>query len=372
MLLNDGCFRKCRCIRSRLKVFLFAMSVSVLLSVTGLLMLASVHPSRTFAKSVDTDDAVFSARSSFEGNGDVTIDNIHATDRHITDTDNTKDDLVLDDFKNEYHISRDIDFQVRNKTKRLPHALIIGVKKAGTRALLEYLRLHPDVRAPGPETHFFDKHYDKGLKWYRSLMPETYKDQLTIEKTPSYFVTKGIPERVYRMSKKTKLIVVFRDPVTRAISDYAQLASRNPSVKSFDEMVFINNETRVIDTSWTLVKIGLYALHLSRWLEYFPLNQMLFVSGEDLIRAPASEMRRVQQFLELKQHITSDNFTYNYTKGFPCYKKDSSKSSWHCLNEEKGRQHPHIEPSVRQRLQDFYRPFNHRLFSMAGRDFNWS
>ncbi|KAL1470432.1 hypothetical protein MTO96_024314 [Rhipicephalus appendiculatus] len=31
--------------------------------------------------------------------------------------------------------------------KRLPRALIIGVKKAGTRALLEFLRLHPDVRA---------------------------------------------------------------------------------------------------------------------------------------------------------------------------------------------------------------------------------
>jgi len=54
-----------------------------------------------------------------------------------------------------------------NKSKHLPHALIIGVKKAGTRALLEYLRMHPDVKAPGPEPHFFDKNYKKGLNWYR-------------------------------------------------------------------------------------------------------------------------------------------------------------------------------------------------------------
>ena len=54
-----------------------------------------------------------------------------------------------------------------NKTKHLPQAIIIGVKKAGTRALLEYLRMHPNVEAPGPEPHFFDKNYDKGLKWYR-------------------------------------------------------------------------------------------------------------------------------------------------------------------------------------------------------------
>lgn len=50
---------------------------------------------------------------------------------------------------------------------RLPQAIIIGVKKGGTRALLEFLRVHPKVRAPGPEVHFFDRHYDKGIDWYR-------------------------------------------------------------------------------------------------------------------------------------------------------------------------------------------------------------
>lgn len=52
-------------------------------------------------------------------------------------------------------------------TRRLPDALIIGVKKGGTRALLEFLRLHPDVRALGSEPHFFDRHYMRGLGWYR-------------------------------------------------------------------------------------------------------------------------------------------------------------------------------------------------------------
>ncbi|CAL1599911.1 unnamed protein product [Knipowitschia caucasica] len=52
-------------------------------------------------------------------------------------------------------------------SKKLPHALIVGVKKGGTRALLEFLRVHPDVRAVGSEPHFFDRNYDKGLEWYR-------------------------------------------------------------------------------------------------------------------------------------------------------------------------------------------------------------
>lgn len=52
-------------------------------------------------------------------------------------------------------------------SKKFPQAIIIGVKKGGTRALLEFLRIHPDVRAVGSEPHFFDRFYDKGLEWYR-------------------------------------------------------------------------------------------------------------------------------------------------------------------------------------------------------------
>lgn len=52
-------------------------------------------------------------------------------------------------------------------SKQLPTALIIGVKKGGTRALLEFLRLHPAIRAAGSEVHFFDHHYVKGFHWYR-------------------------------------------------------------------------------------------------------------------------------------------------------------------------------------------------------------
>lgn len=89
-------------------------------------------------------------------------------------------------------------------SRHLPSALIIGVKKSGTRALLEFIRLHPDVRAAGCEVHFFDRHYNKGLHWYRHHMPPTIEGQITMEKTPSYFITKEVPQRVYHMNPNTK------------------------------------------------------------------------------------------------------------------------------------------------------------------------
>eukprot|EP00106_Octopus_bimaculoides_P001711 XP_014769153.1 PREDICTED: heparan sulfate glucosamine 3-O-sulfotransferase 6-like [Octopus bimaculoides] len=256
-------------------------------------------------------------------------------------------------------------------SKKLPQAIIIGVKKGGTRALLEFLRLHPDIRAPGPEPHFFDRHYTKGLEWYRNQMPVTIKGQITMEKTPSYFITRDVPRRIHSMSKDVKLIVVVRDPVTRAISDYTQTMTKRHTIRQFEQMAFVNNSTRIVDTSWGAIRIGVYAKHLQSWLKYFPLEQMHFVSGEKLISDPAGEMTLLQDFLGLKRVINEKHFFFNETKGFPCLKKVEGSGHPHCLGKTKGRQHPVIDSRVIQRLRDFYRPFNTKFYSMAKRNFEW-
>ncbi|KAM7381303.1 hypothetical protein PAMA_012245 [Pampus argenteus] len=256
-------------------------------------------------------------------------------------------------------------------SKKLPQALIIGVKKGGTRALLEFLRVHPDIRAVGAEPHFFDRNYENGLEWYRELMPKTLEGQITMEKTPSYFVTRETPARISAMSRDTKLIVVVRDPVTRAISDYTQTLSKKPDIPSFESLTFKNRTTGLIDTSWSAIQIGIYAKHLDNWLQYFPMDQILFVSGERLISDPAGELGRVQDFLGLKRIITDKHFYFNQTKGFPCLKKAEGSSKPHCLGKTKGRTHPNINPEVVQRLRDFYRPFNMKFYQMTGRFFGW-
>ncbi|XP_034639502.1 heparan sulfate glucosamine 3-O-sulfotransferase 4 [Trachemys scripta elegans] len=298
--------------------------------------------------------------------------------------------------------------------KRLPQALIIGVKKGGTRALLEAIRAHPDVRAVGVEPHFFDRNYEKGLEWYslrvipikkrrppqsqppthtgraqaaanpcipeispaqrlqdRNVMPKTLDGQITMEKTPSYFVTNEAPKRIHSMAKDTKLIVVVRNPVTRAISDYTQTLSKKPEIPTFEVLAFKNRTLGLIDASWSAIRIGIYALHLENWLQYFPLSQILFVSGERLIIDPAGEMAKVQDFLGLKRIVTEKHFYFNKTKGFPCLKKPEDSSAPRCLGKSKGRTHPKIDPDVIHRLRKFYKPFNVMFYQMTGQDFQW-
>lgn len=58
---------------------------------------------------------------------------------------------------------------------------------------------------------------------YRSQMPVSRADQVTVEKSPSYFVTPEVPERVWAMNPATKLLLIVRDPVVRLLSDFAQI-----------------------------------------------------------------------------------------------------------------------------------------------------
>ncbi|XP_010873208.1 heparan sulfate glucosamine 3-O-sulfotransferase 2 isoform X1 [Esox lucius] len=255
--------------------------------------------------------------------------------------------------------------------KKLPNALIVGVKKGGTRAVLEFIRIHPDVRALGTEPHFFDRNYDRGLNWYRGLMPRTLDSQITLEKTPSYFVTQEAPRRIASMSPNTKLIVVVRNPVTRAISDYTQTLSKKPDIPTFEDLAFQNRSQGLVDTSWNAIRIGMYILHLENWLQYFRLSQIHFVSGERLITDPAGELGRIQDFLGLKRIITDKHFYFNRTKGFPCLKKPESSSQPRCLGKSKGRTHVQIDREVIDQLRDFYRPFNIKFYEMVGQDFRW-
>lgn len=49
-------------------------------------------------------------------------------------------------------------------------------------------------------------------------MPETNITEITVEKTPAYFVSKTAPGRIRSLNSTIKLIIVVRNPITRAIS----------------------------------------------------------------------------------------------------------------------------------------------------------
>uniref|UniRef100_A0A1A9X4D3 Sulfotransferase domain-containing protein n=1 Tax=Glossina brevipalpis TaxID=37001 RepID=A0A1A9X4D3_9MUSC len=167
-----------------------------------------------------TDNPVEAERIKFQRRTNRLIEieeKFHALKHKVAELE--EDKRYLDLFRNSPEII--------NGIVQSSEALIIGIRKCGTRALLEMLYLHPRIQKAGGEVHFFDRdeNYMKGLDWYRKKMPHSFRGQITIEKSPSYFVSPEVPERVRAMNASIKLLLIVREPVTRAISDYTQLRS---------------------------------------------------------------------------------------------------------------------------------------------------
>lgn len=207
-------------------------------------------------------------------------------------------------------------------------------------------------------------------------MPPTLEGQITMEKTPSYWVTRNAPKRVHSMNPSMKLLAVVRDPVTRAISDYAQSASKRTSLPRFEDLAIINSTADwgaqvTVDASWSPVRLGVYVRPLRRWYRKFSREKLLLINGERLVVDPAAEMSRVQEFLGLKHLITEKHFYFNSTKGFPCLLKSEARSTPHCLGKNKGRSHPLIKPGAIKKLREFYKPFNDKFYELSGINFGW-
>lgn len=203
-------------------------------------------------------------------------------------------------------------------------------------------------------------------------MPVTVKGQLTMEKTPSYFVTASVPSRVHQMSPKMRLILIVRDPVIRAISDYVQSISKSTNPKTeFRQLALRNSSTPKINRSWRVLRVGMYAKHLAKWLKHFPLKNFHFVDGEKLKESPAAELLKVENFLNLTNVISPDHFFYDSNKGFPCLKKWRRSNRPHCLGKTKGRAHPSIPDDVIKKLKHFFKPYNKKFYKMTNINFNW-
>ena len=264
-----------------------------------------------------------------------------------------------------------------DERKRFPSAIIIGVKKGGTRALLNMLESHPDVVSARRELHYFDyeENFKQGVEFYINQMPISRPGQITIEKSPHYFVTEYVPLRMYMVSPNLKLILIVRDPVSRLISDYTQLNTKK-AVKnianrpSFERAVLLRNGS--VNRDYMPVQVGEYGRHFKNWLKYFPLEQILVVDGGNFIMNPFEELQRVEQYLELSSYFQKSQFFYSEQKGFYCWKtrrKDIDEPQ--CLGDKKGRSHPAVAEDVVEKLKNYYKSSNKQFYHLAQKNFNW-
>ena len=280
-------------------------------------------------------------------------------------------------------LALDIPLQTQNSTKsdykqRFPQAIIIGVRKSGTRALLNMLNLHPAIVSAKAEVHYFDKeeNFRQGVQWYIDSMPYTHPSEVTIEKTPAYFVREDVPMKIHSVSPSVKLLLIVRNPIDRTVSDFAQLNSKKRLTAdarhvTFEDAVFIGRMK--VKTSYFPITVSLYDVHFKRWLKYFTLSQILIVDGDSLISNPLPELQRAEAFLGVDSYFTEDMFYFNKTKGFYCWKRriKGYDEVPQCLGSGKGREHPELSTEAVETLREFFKPHNEMFFKLSHRQFDW-
>ena len=261
------------------------------------------------------------------------------------------------------------------KKKRFPNVIIIGSKKSGTTILREYLHSHPLIEGPAIEINFFNKHFESGVTWYINQMPLTTENELTLEKTPAYFINTSTPKRLHDLSKNVKLILTVRHPITRAVSDYFNWLRRKPKLarkqnkNSFEHMVF--NTRGAIITDVSPIHVSMYDIHYQRWLKWFDKKQILVVNGEELTTNPVSVLEKIETFLNISHYFKKSMFIMNEEKGYFCWKNNSERNRTRCLSKIRGQHHPSLSNSTWNKLRDFFKPHIEKFCHLAAVQYEW-
>ena len=259
-----------------------------------------------------------------------------------------------------------------NRLRILPDFLIIGGQKCGTGSLSSYLKQHHCVYpANMKEVHFFDNNYSKNLSWYRAHFPTKIYKNFKIkqkecfvsgEATAFYLFHPLAPKRVAKLIPDVKLIVILRNPVDRAYSQYQHNLRLKRETLSFDEAIKMeekrldadyrrinenaNNETFSL---WfhSYLSMGRYVEQLVEWDKYFSKEQILILNTDELSQCPQKILKEVFSHLGLEEFKISNFTKYNVGK------------------------YSQMNPETRKYLIEYFKPHNEKLYNYLKKDFGW-
>ncbi|WP_066943686.1 sulfotransferase family protein [Microtetraspora fusca] len=209
----------------------------------------------------------------------------------------------------------------------LPDFLVIGAPKAATTALHSALAHHPRLHMSAvKEPKFFltdgppprrggpgDAQTYREHVWrradYEALFDGAPPGALRGESTPFYLYDFAAQRRIRALIPGARLIVVLRDPVERAHSNWTHLWSAG--LEPIDDVVrACAEEDRRVAAGWSpfwhYVGLGRYGRQLRHLYTLFPHEQVLVFRYRDLVDRPDVALDRICAFLGVEQGIIAE------------------------------------------------------------------
>jgi hypothetical protein len=209
----------------------------------------------------------------------------------------------------------------------LPDFLIAGVPKAGTTALHAALSRHPGLYlSPIKEPKFFltdgppptkggpgDALTYREHVWerdrYEALFDAAPPGAPRGEATPLYLYDPDAMRRIHRLIPDVKLIVVIRDPVERAHSNWTHLWSAGLEPVGDFVLACAEEERRIAAgwaSFWHYTGLGRYGAQLDHAFSLFPREQVHVLRYRRLIDDPAGTLNGICGFLGVDTGLLSE------------------------------------------------------------------
>jgi hypothetical protein len=194
-----------------------------------------------------------------------------------------------------------------------PNLFIIGAHKAASTFVAVCLGEHPDVYIVPEDVPFFeDPDYSTGdIAGFERLFSAATSEKVIGVKRPSYYARPEVPERIYRQYPDSKLLLILRNPIERAISAYFhQIRSGYLPIENIEEGMrkIIDGEYREIyKRSGEIIEFGFYHKHLMHYRTYFSQEQIHIILFDDIKKDSLGALKDICRFLEISSDFSPES-----------------------------------------------------------------
>lgn len=183
--------------------------------------------------------------------------------------------------------------------------VIPGVAKSGTSSLHSYLDTHPEVCMSSiKEPHHFsiDAKWNKGATFHNALFNHCTKDASIFgESSTTYFIAEAALKRISSRLHAPKIIIVLREPVSRAISHYKWLYAlglENRSLLDAMRSGYDFDPNRSIDGNYMgYLEFSSYIKWVPKWQREFGSENVLLLDSKDLRHNTTESLDKCTRFL---------------------------------------------------------------------------
>jgi hypothetical protein len=267
------------------------------------------------------------------------------------------------------------------------NTFIVGTQKGGTTSLFNFLEYSSEVTGSyNKEIGYFSriKIYNKGKVWYENrFCYNKSKGLKLVDATPEYLYYPEVPEKIFKYNKAAKIIILLREPISRAFSHYSMFKKFNQAPKKSKKRLyndFFKNNLQISSPLWDLVnakefpvfsdiieneislnsqdlepsfiKRGLYYEQVERYLKIFPKENVLILESNELKNNKKQSLLKVCNFLKISNvFLKNQDFKNSHIGTYQSKKMDDN---------------------TKIKLKEYYKLPNNKLFSLIGKKYNWN